>query len=52
VAVNAALANNPSLVNDDPFGDGWLFTVRVRALGQLLDSAGYTALVAGTATGQ
>jgi glycine cleavage system H protein len=52
VSVNTALADNPSLVNEDPFGEGWLFTVRVGALGALLDSAGYTALVAGTGTGQ
>jgi glycine cleavage system H protein len=52
VAVNPALADNPSLVNEDPFGEGWLFTVRVQELGRLLDSAGYTALVAGTGTGQ
>jgi glycine cleavage system H protein len=52
VAVNQALADNPSLVNADPFGEGWLYAVRVQALGQLMDSDGYTALVAGTATEQ
>ncbi len=26
--VNAALENNPELVNDDPYGDGWMITVR------------------------
>lgn len=25
---NAALADAPELVNSDPYGDGWLFTVR------------------------
>ncbi|MCW2698449.1 MAG: Glycine cleavage H-protein [Modestobacter sp.] len=39
-------------MNEDPFGEGWLYTVRVETLGQLLDSAGYTALVSGTGTEQ
>lgn len=29
VAVNEALADKPETVNDDAFGDGWLFTIEV-----------------------
>ena len=29
VEVNEALADNPALVNTDPFGDGWMIKVRV-----------------------
>ena len=29
VAINEALADKPESVNDDAFGDGWLFTIEV-----------------------
>jgi glycine cleavage system H protein len=29
VAVNEALANDPGLVNNDPYGQGWMLKVRV-----------------------
>lgn len=29
VAINEALADKPETINDDAFGDGWLFTVEV-----------------------
>ncbi|SHH04635.1 glycine cleavage system protein GcvH [Streptoalloteichus hindustanus] len=45
VAVNTAVVDDPSLVNDDPYGEGWLFRVRVDTLPDLLDAAGYRALV-------
>jgi glycine cleavage system H protein len=44
--VNAALADHPELVNEDPMGEGWL--LRIYPLGpleNLLDQAGYDALV-------
>ena len=44
VARNEALDATPELVNNDPYGEGWLFEVvpADRAeLGQLLDAAGY-----------
>jgi glycine cleavage system H protein len=28
VALNPALENSPELVNDDPYGDGWMITIR------------------------
>jgi acyl-CoA dehydrogenase len=48
VAVNEALRDAPEQVNQAPYGDGWLFRLRVAepaALAGLLDAAGYTALV-------
>lgn len=29
VAINEALEDTPELVNQDPYGDGWLFRIRV-----------------------
>ena len=29
VEVNEALVDDPSLINTDPFGEGWLFTMRL-----------------------
>jgi glycine cleavage system H protein len=28
VELNPALENSPELVNDDPYGDGWMITIR------------------------
>lgn len=43
-AINDAVVDDPSLVNSDPFGDGWLFTVRISDEPELLDAAAYTEL--------
>ena len=46
VAVNSALDATPELVNDDPYGGGWLFEVVPSDDGQiegLLDAAAYEA---------
>ena len=43
---NPALADNPSLLNTDPYGDGWIFKLRLKSpeeLDALLDAAGYRA---------
>ena len=43
---NSAVVDDPSLVNSDPFGDGWLIKVRFDALPDgLLDAAAYDELV-------
>lgn len=42
---NDAVVADPSLVNSDPFGDGWLIRVRFTELPALLSHAEYTALV-------
>jgi glycine cleavage system H protein len=44
VEVNKALEDNPALVNTDPFGEGWIFVVKMDApdeVKQLKDAAGY-----------
>lgn len=33
--VNAALANNPELVNKDPFGDGWMIRIEMTHASEL-----------------
>jgi len=46
VAVNSGLDATPELVNDDPYGGGWLFEVVPSApaeLDELLDAAAYEA---------
>lgn len=43
-AINDAVIDDPSLVNSDPFGDGWLFTVLISDEPELLDAAAYTEL--------
>ncbi|MBU2694316.1 MULTISPECIES: glycine cleavage system protein GcvH [Pimelobacter] len=45
VEVNDAVDADPSLVNSDPFGAGWLFVVKVTAPGELIDAAAYEALL-------
>jgi glycine cleavage system H protein len=47
--VNGELASRPELVNNDPFGEGWMIKVRVGDAAQvagLLDAAGYEQLTA------
>lgn len=47
---NAALADDPALVNSDPEGEGWFFTLTLSdpaELDGLMDEAGYKAFVAG-----
>ena len=39
---NSALGDTPELVNQDPYGEGWLFCVRTDAdLGNLLSASAY-----------
>ncbi len=45
VEVNGEVDGDPSLVNSDPFGRGWLLVVRVTATAELLDAAAYDALL-------
>jgi len=49
VAVNEALEDTPELVNQDPYGEGWLLRVKPSnpaEFDELLDGAGYEAAVA------
>lgn len=47
--VNSALEDSPEIVNQDPYGDGWLFRMKPAdesEIDGLLDAAGYAAVVA------
>lgn len=44
VEVNEAVAADPSIVNEDPYGAGWLFRVRVSEEGPLLSAEEYAAV--------
>jgi glycine cleavage system H protein len=44
VEVNNALEGNPALINTDPFGEGWIFVLKMDApddVKQLKDAAAY-----------
>ena len=45
VAVNASLADDPALVNRDPYGEGWLVRIRVTGPGPTMDADAYRALI-------
>ena len=47
-AINEALVDAPESVNEDAFGQGWLFKVKLAdadALDELLDAAGYSEVM-------
>ena len=48
LAVNGALTDGPELLNKSPHAEGWMVTLQPAEKGeiaQLLDAAGYTALL-------
>ncbi len=47
VEVNEAAADDPGVVNSDPFGAGWLIKVDVTGTGELLSPEEYAAVAAG-----
>jgi glycine cleavage system H protein len=50
VEVNQAAAENPGIINEDPYGEGWLVKVRLSDPSEreaLLDAASYIATLAG-----
>lgn len=51
IEVNEAVINNPALINQDPYGKGWLFRIRQLDQGQteLLNADEYTKVVASEA---
>ena len=52
IATNQALGSAPELVNQDPYGQGWLFKVKPSKkdeLAQLLDATAYGKVVADAA---
>jgi glycine cleavage system H protein len=50
VEINAALDDEPAVVNSDPYGDGWMIKIRVQdatELEALMDAGAYTDHVGG-----
>jgi glycine cleavage system H protein len=50
IDVNAALAENPQAINEDPYGEGWLVKVRLADPAEregLMDAASYASSLAG-----
>ena len=48
VEANEALSTNPALVNTDPFGEGWIFVLKMASpddVKQLKDAATYQQMV-------
>ena len=48
IAMNAELEDSPELVNEDPYGDGWMIKMRLAdpsEVEKLMDAAAYEALV-------
>lgn len=49
VEINPAVVDDPSLVNSDPYGEGWLFRIRIEdQQEELLTAEEYTVLTSGT----
>ncbi|KRT53750.1 glycine cleavage system protein GcvH [endosymbiont of Ridgeia piscesae] len=49
IAVNEALNDTPEAINDDPYGDGWIYKVKLADAAQLdalMDAEAYQAQVA------
>jgi len=45
---NEQLSDSPEQINSDPYGEGWIFTMRISdtgALGELLDADGYAEVI-------
>ena len=43
VAVNEDLEDSAAIINDDPYGEGWVYEVRVTEVGPLMDAEAYAA---------
>lgn len=43
VAVNETLDDNAGLINEDPYGEGWLYEVKVTESGDLMNAEAYAA---------
>ncbi|EMP54033.1 glycine cleavage system protein H [Marinobacter santoriniensis NKSG1] len=49
IAINDALEDEPELVNEDPYGEGWMFRVKLSDAGELdglMDATSYAEHVA------
>ena len=50
IAINEALASDPQVINEDPYGEGWLVKVRLADPSErdaLMDAGSYSALLGG-----
>ena len=50
LAINEALVDNPALLNEDPYGDGWLCEIEMpdaAELDAMIDAVAYRALTEG-----
>jgi glycine cleavage system H protein len=48
IEVNSSIADEPGVVNDDPYGEGWLVKVRLTSVEEkeaLMDSAAYKQML-------
>lgn len=48
IAINEDLEDSPEMVNNDPYGDGWLFKIKAEdesELANLLDAEAYSASI-------
>lgn len=48
IEINEAINDQPELVNNDPYGEGWMIKIRIAnpaELDNLLDAEGYKALI-------
>src|SRR5213596_2248045 len=48
IEVNKALESNPALINTDPFGQGWIFVIKLTSaddLNQLMHADAYRKLI-------
>jgi glycine cleavage system H protein len=53
-AANESLTSNPSLINTDPYGEGWIFRIKIEAgeeIENLKTPAQYRELTGGSETG-
>lgn len=46
LSINQTVVEDPSVVNTDAFGAGWLFTMRITAPADLLGATAYADLIA------
>lgn len=48
IEVNAELEDSPERINDDPYGDGWMYKIKMEdpdEVGDLLDADAYTETI-------
>jgi glycine cleavage system H protein len=46
VEANQAVIDSPELVNSDPYGAGWLFSVNFSSIGDVMSADDYEAMIA------